>query len=194
MKYSILVPIWDPKNKLTEIINLCLDSIKKYSKDKDYELLVDSEPGGYGRAMNRMIKQAKGEYLICLASDIIINENNWLEKFTNNETITTFQLVPFIHNGELYPDTVYGIPKSIQEKIGLFDEQFSDGYGYDDNDYFHRARLLNIQFTVVPLQLSHLGSQTFDMYYGKEGKKDMTYKNKLLYIKKWKLNEDGSYS
>lgn len=100
VKLSILIVNYKNQNLIIE----CVKSIIKYEKKLDYEIIVidnnsedDSEKklreiypyfnwiqmgynSGFGRANNRGIKEAKGENILLLNSDIIINKPNILQK------------------------------------------------------------------------------------------------------------------
>ncbi len=87
----------------------------------------------------------------------------------------------------MVPDAcVWGMPRSVYEKIGSMDVQFKDGYGFDDNDYWMRANQAGIEFHFTGSNFDHLENQTFKTYF-KQMKESMTEKNQALFIKKWKL-------
>ncbi len=187
MKYSILVTAYDPDRKMTDVTVECLESIIKNSEGKDYEILMDNEPGGVFGAYNRLFKKARGEYFIVVPNDTVIYSPDWLEELAVPGFITSWHIGTFLMTGNPEPDggvTCY--PRDIVEKIGYYDEQFDQGYGFGDNDYFHRATLLGINYKAVPVKIKHLGSETWK-HYNSEKKMLLTVKNQDLFKEKWKL-------
>lgn len=177
---------YDPESKLTEMTQRCIDSIKANSSD--YELLIDAEPGGAGPATNRLWKAAKGEYLVTICNDVIIEDPTWLEQLAVPGTITSWHLGKFHVTQEPSIDmAVWCQPRDVQEKIGFIDEQYHKGYGYEDNDYLHRAFLLGIPQVGVPIKIKHEGSVTFKTYYTERQKLDMMQSARDIYFKKWNL-------
>lgn len=187
-KYSILFLAYDPEAKLTDMINNSLESLKQSSIGYDYELLIDSEGGGSTKAINRLFLKAKGEYLVLVCSDTFIEDPNWLQQLSIPKTITTYKLDTFHIDNSLFANfSCICIPKDIQEQIGLMDERFNDGYGYDDNDYCRRASLLGIPQIEVPIKVTHLGSATFNTYFDSDSHRRRLEKNHGLFYEKWKL-------
>src|SRR6185369_15150964 len=137
MDFSILVTTYDPQNRLQEMREQCLEAIKKNSKG-DYELILDNEPGGIFKAYNRFFKKAKGQYLVITQDDVLIQSDDWLQQLAVPGYVTSWHVGTWHLTGNSEPDgEVWCYPRDIQEKIGLFDESFDEGYGYGDNDYFH---------------------------------------------------------
>ena len=187
MKYSILIALHDPENKVTGMTKACIDSIERNSKD--YELLV-LQGDGHRKVSytNELWKQAIGEYLILVGNDVIIDDKNWLEKLAIPDTITSAWIHPNHFNHEPFIDfALCCVPRNVLDKVGYLDEQFADGYGYDDNDWSHRARLLNIPQVAITVRATHVESGTYNVYFTKEEKKKLQDRNWELYKLKWNL-------
>lgn len=163
MKYSILLRHFDPDHKLCEMAKECMHSIISNSTGEDYEIIVLDRPGIAGD-FNRGFAQARGEYIVVVANDCIIQDPDWLKKFPIPGTITGWRE----SSGEFNKDIVdfsaaFCIPREVWARIGDFDTGF-EGYGYEDDDFFYRAKQLGIPFQVVPVKLVHNESATFKAY------------------------------
>lgn len=187
MKFSILVTAYDPENKLTEMTDKCLTSIKECSVGEDYELLVDTGPVGLFGAYNRLFKRAKGDYFVVVPNDTIIRDKDWLKILPNPDRITSWHIGIFMLTGNREPDggvTCY--PRKLVEKIGYYDEQFDEGYGFGDNDYFHRATLLGIEPEERFTNIVHQGGKTYEAYFN-DKKPQMYLHCQELFKKKWNI-------
>lgn len=169
MKYSILFLHWDPENKLSDMTKDSLYSIIQNSHGHDYEILILDRPGVL-LEINRGFRQARGEYLIIFSNDVII-KNRWLDYIAVPDTITSWHASQNEFGHDELDCSCVCIPRTVQEKVGLWDENFAGSYGYDDCDYLYRARQLGIPLKEVPVQLTHQGGTTFATYGGrtKEG-------------------------
>lgn len=187
MKYSILVTAYDPDGRLGDMTADCLASIAKCSAGKDYELILDTGPIGLFGAYNRLFKKATGDYLVVVPNDTVIFSKDWLQLLAVPDRITSWHIGTFLLTGHSEPDggvTCY--PRSIVDKIGLYDEKFDEGYGFGDNDYFYRARKLGVNYQEVPVKLKHNGNTTY-MTYWPEKKQEMYKNNEEMFKKKWNL-------
>lgn len=194
MKYSILFMCYDPEGKLAEMTINCVRKMVENAGTDDYEIIVDAEGGGYTKATNRLLHRAKGDYLVFIGNDVFIETKNWLEKLAIPGAMTTWKLSTFHINGERNMDgALICCPREIYAQIGDWDEQFSDGYGYDDNDWYHRAVLLGISFIQIDIKLNHLENMTFKTYSPDGEKERKMQKNRYLFYKKWNLGEDSQY-
>lgn len=166
MKYSIIIPTY---NHWKDAMKPCLDSIYKstdfrgvaemifvangctdetlaHLPTKLFDAIITEEPLGYTKAINRGIERAKGEFLILLNNDCVLlpqRTNRWidmlLEPFLDSSVGITGPAMGQSRLGEFIVFFCAAIRRSVVEKIGLLDEQFSPG-GYDDVDYCVRAR------------------------------------------------------
>jgi hypothetical protein len=187
-KYSILVGCYDPDGRLVEMTAECIKLILQHSKGKDFEILMDPDVNetGWAGVYNRLMKRANGDYLVFCANDVMIDDDNWLDNLAVPGTIASPHLNPFVLTGELQSfATLFCMPREIQEKIGFIDEQFKDGYGYDDNDFFHRANLLNIPQKEVPISFRHRRSGTYLTYWDQEQHQTREQRNRSLFKEKW---------
>lgn len=166
MKYSILFLNWDPDHKLCEIIKESLHSIISNSIGYDYELIILDRL--HLRAeINRGFKVARGEYMIVISNDVII-KNKWLDFMAVPGTITSWRATKSSWIPDQLTDELdcscFCVPKSVWEKVGDWDENFGDRYGYDDNDYLYRATKLDVPLLEVGVKLEHITSSTFNQY------------------------------
>jgi hypothetical protein len=187
MKYSILVTAYDPDKKLTQMTDECIKSIEENSVGRDYELIVLRDHLGLFSAYNVLFNKAKGDYLVVVPNDTVIMSPDWLEQLAIPDVITSWHIGTFLLTGHKEPDggvTCY--PRTIVNKVGLYDEQFDQGYGFGDNDWFHRAHLLNIEIRAVSVKLKHNGNTTY-MSYWPEKKQAMYKLCEKLFKDKWQI-------
>lgn len=187
IKYSILVTAYDPDRRLTEMTDACLRSIEECSEGRDYELIVLRDHLGLFGAYNKLFSQAKGEYLVVVPNDTVIISGDWLERLAIPDTITSWHVGTFLMTGHKEPDggvTCY--PRNIADMVGPYDEQFDGGYGFGDNDWFHRADILGVKLQEVPVTLRHNGNTTY-MTYWSDRKQEMYNHCEKLFKKKWNI-------
>lgn len=186
MLYSIVFLNYDPK-KVKAWTKGTLEKVIDCSKGKDYELIEINDVLGYANAVNEGIKKSKGEYVFILNDDIILEDNEWLEKMAKENAITSWRKNPFYMNQELVPDgACYCIHSNVIRVIGLLDPQFGEGYGCDEIDYFYRAKEAGFDLLEAPVKLSHMENRTYQSEYFKAQKEAMTMKNVELFYQKWK--------
>lgn len=163
MKFTILFRHFDPEHKLCDLAMKSMHSIISNSTGHDYEIIV-LDRKGIAADFNRGIEQARGDYIVIIANDCIIEDPQWLDKFPVQDTITGWKESSGEFNqGIVDFSAAFCMPRNIAYRIGDFDTGF-EGYGYEDDDYFFRARKLGIPFQVVPVKLYHLESSTFKAY------------------------------
>jgi glycosyltransferase involved in cell wall biosynthesis len=163
MKFTILFRNYDPEHKVCDLANRSIHSVLANSTGHDYEIIV-LDRKGIAADFIRGLKQARGEYVVIVANDVIIEDPEWLDKMAVPDRITGWRE----SHSEFYEGTVdfsaaFCVPKHIAEKIGEFDTGFV-GYGYEDDDWFYRARKLGVEFQVVPVKLTHHETATFKAY------------------------------
>src|SRR5205085_7249714 len=150
--YSVLLTAYDPDQRLTKMTAECIQRIHEMSDGLDYELLMDNEPGGPGPAFNRMFLAAKGDYNIIMCNDVMVETPGWLEILATPGAMTSWHKGrSSIIDEESLDGSGLCIPRDVRERIGLIDESFADGVGYEDDDLLHRALLLDIPFIEVPI-------------------------------------------
>lgn len=192
MKYSIIIPIYNPDNSLKDMICNAIWSIMITTVGKDIEIIpVIHNNLSYSQAVNIGLHRASGDYFVISSTDIICRDNDWLDKFSSEiNKISSRRSIPFFMNGDLTPDAcIWGMSRETYNKIGDLDEIYKDGYGFEDNDYWLRAKELNIEFNYTSSNIEHLENKTFSTYF-KDKKQEMTSKNQSIFAQKWgkKLN------
>jgi len=78
------------------------NSLKKLSKQLNFQLICKSENTGFSTTINRGIQAASGKYIVLVNNDIIFIQHNWLEKMVK----TTHQdpRIGIVGCRLLYPD------------------------------------------------------------------------------------------
>lgn len=185
MKYSIIFLNYDPENT-KEWIPETRRLIEEHSKNFDYELIEVKDVKGYVNAVNEGFKRATGDYFIVFNDDIYLNDDLWLLKLTADNAIVSWRKVPFFKNGDMYPDgSCWGLSRETQEKIGLMDTAYAEGYGCDEVDYFYTAKELGVGWESYDVHLTHAENKTYSSDYFKAQKEAMTERNVRIFHEKW---------
>ena len=173
MKLSIIIPTY---NHCYDLLQPCLETLIKYTDLSDAEVLIVAngciddtravvesfnnpalkllwynEALGFPGANNKALEVAKGDFIVLLNNDVILQEqefNHWIDRL-----IAPFQdpsigiTGPLLANGHQSPtgrDFIVffcaAIKREVFEKIGYLDEIFRTG-GAEDIDYCIRTEL-----------------------------------------------------
>lgn len=169
MKYSILLPYYDPEYEKTEKFSKLIRSIVRHASTDDYELVIVKDGNSYTESHNTALRNAHGDYFIIFNDDIEILDSEFIEKFTVDNAIGTWQ-------GTAH---AWSMSREVFNAIGEMDLIFKDGFNCEDTDYFHRATLLKYPIKDVGVNLKHNSNR---LTYGD------TELNKKLFIQKWGFN------
>lgn len=155
-----------PTRRSSEILERCLESVKKHTKD--YEIVLVTGEKGFAAKLNEGIKKAKGDYLVFLHDDIEVTAG-WADKlaevgaFKLGEMNDAFEDWGGFHNPasycldpKLHPDYAYFccISKEAMAKIGFFDERFESPWA-QDVDMGFTIRKAGFQFQCLPGKIIH---------------------------------------
>jgi GT2 family glycosyltransferase len=171
----------------------------------DTKTIYPDAPFGYNRYMNIGIGATNNPY-VCLCNNDLIFHFNWA-----SELIAAFNKYPVLESANPYCATIdydekikkggnvirrdknlkvngilmgwcIFVKRSIFNKIGLLDEQFT--FWYADNDYDMTLRKHGIKHALVKSSLvSHLSCQSHDMLLDK--KEELTVGQWSVFQKKW---------
>jgi beta-1,4-mannosyl-glycoprotein beta-1,4-N-acetylglucosaminyltransferase len=175
MKYSIIIP--SAFNKAESLLKPCLESIRRNTDMTDTEVIVVAngctddtveqvskfgwlavpfqEPIGFPKAVNAGIRAARGEYLIVLNNDIVIQAPNWIQLLTAPFADPTVGVTGPMKERSTHIDQDFilffcaCISRRVIDKIGLLDEIFSPGYS-EDIDFCCRAERAGFKIVQVP--------------------------------------------
>lgn len=202
----------------------CLQSIEKHTKGVEFEVIFvnngssdDSENvflrskienkfyvplgvnTGFPRGHNLSLNYASGDYFVVLNNDLVIEEDNWLEKLAK----------PLINNEKVALVGIDGIPNSLRndgngffgEKLeyidgsclmgktdffldfGLFNPSY-DMFFYEDSDLSLRVRQAGYKIATVKLKHTHTRSSSFSGI-NNDFKTKILNKNKEVFMKRW---------
>jgi len=183
---SIILPYYDPGYQKKAMFTQLIQSIVKHASTDDYELIIVKDGTSYVDSHNTGLKNSTGEYIIVFNDDVLIEDNNFIEKFCQPNAIVGWQLGEFHLTGEKIPDGAgWAMSRKVFEQIGLLDEQFSEGINFEDTDYFLRAQELGFKFIDGGVNMKHYGNRTFSTYFN-DVKWNKTYRNQALFYAKWK--------
>ena len=71
MKYSIIIPSYDPTGEKQEMFADLLSSIDSNSVGKDYEIIIRKNGPSFTESHNDALRSSRGDYLIILNDDVI---------------------------------------------------------------------------------------------------------------------------
>lgn len=186
IKYSLIFLNYDPQ-ETKDWVEDTRRQIIENSPLEGVEFIEVKNVRGYVNAVNEGLRKAKGEYLLILNDDIIINDYRWLEKLAQPNAITSWKKNPFHMNGEMLPDgACWCIHRPVFEKIGYMDEAYGEGYGCDEIDYFYRAKEAGFALLEAPVFMRHMQNKTYSSHYFAPMKEAMTAKNANYFYAKWK--------
>lgn len=186
MKYSVLVPSYDPDGKKVELLVDVLRAIDENTKGLKYELIIIKNGPSYVQSHNMALERATGDFIAVVTDDVIIKDLNWLPRLANVDVgINSWRSYPFILTGEKHPDfSLWGMHRHVLETIGLMDERYKDGFGFEDDDYYMTARQHGFGHFDANIRVEHIQGVTHDLYY--DDKKDaMMAHNRKIFEEKW---------
>lgn len=185
MKYSIILPSHDPDLEHHEMFINMISSIDLNSKGRDYELIIRKNGKSYVESFNDALLSSRGDYIISVQDDMVIKDERWLEKLTDEDCFVTTEINKFEDGSDCPYWAIFGMPRKIFDKVGLLDEIYKDGVCYEDEDYLRRIRDAGFNFKLQPISYKHIGGVSTDFYL--KDKKELVKKNYLLYKNKWNL-------
>ena len=147
---SLLDSIYNTCHDITQIeilINLDLDDIESQEALlKDYtvkqslfsKIFLIERPTNLHKAMNELVKRAKGNYLFVLNDDVVFLTDNW-DKIILDETQSIKNEVYYIHTTDTSMDKGNGgyyssfpiLTRKAYEKLGYFMDERLVGLGAD---------------------------------------------------------------
>lgn len=159
--------------------------VVKNSRGQDYEIIV-LDRKGIETDQNRGLLQARGEFIIFVCNDMVLDDPEWLQKLTVPGVITSWRSSVSHWGFKEVDASLWCIPREVYEKVGDFDTAYQGAYGYSDNDYLMRAHLAGVELRGVDVKAEHLIRKTFSVY-PLEGGNDMS-RNKEYFKKKFNLD------
>ena len=185
MKYSILIPSYDPTLRNLQTVTRLIESIELNSKGMDYELIMRKNGPSYTESHNDALRSSRGDYIVILNDDTLVRDPEWLQKLTSDTHIMSWRQGMFHLTGEpIWDFSLWAMSRPIFEKIGYFDEQYKNGINYEDNDYHYKAKAAGIDFKIVPVEFVHYGGLTLAKTPNAEDKRS---KNHRIFYEKWLL-------
>lgn len=187
MKYSILLPSYDPELKNHDRFMEMIKSIDLCSKGKDYEIIIRKNSGNFVDSLNDAWRSASGDFLIFVHDDMVIQDLEWLDKLSIPDCFMTTKMGEFSLTGEKIPDwSPHAMHRDVQKKVGFLDEIFNKGMCYEDNDYIRRVKDAGIPIKVIPIKMIHHGGMS-NKVYRPDTNIPLMELNKLIFKAKWQI-------
>jgi GT2 family glycosyltransferase len=156
-----------------ELLEKCVASL-----DAD-EVIVVVTDIGMGKAINKGLGLARGDFLVVLNNDTELRRGS-LKDLCDEGAVTCPQIT---NTMDQLPRSFYCMPRWVYEKVGGYDEQFKVGY-FEDDDLIKRWQLADVPIKHVPeVFVQHVGGATLDKHPDRQKIFD---ENKRLYEEKWK--------
>lgn len=188
MLYSIVITYHDPLLKKYEMLSDLIRSIGENSQGKEVEIVLVSNAHSYCEAVNEGLRRAKGNWIVVMNDDVKVADNRWLDKLCGHpDSLTSFQHGSFSLKGSCFlvaDGGCWAMPRNIFEKLGLMDEAFSDGFNFEDTDYFLRAATQGIPIVNARVDLYHLGGATTKLYFS-DSVTEKINRNREIFNAKW---------
>lgn len=170
---SLIIPHWAYKPEHDALLHRCVRSM-----DADEVLIIVNDGIGMGKAINKGLALAHGDYLVVANNDTTLAKGS-LHDLCDPESIT----VPQISNTvDQKPRSFYCLPRWVYEQIGGYDEQFERGY-FEDDDLIRRWEAAHIPIrSMERVVVDHVGGATLNEM---EGHTSIFAANKQRYDAKW---------
>ncbi len=184
---------------LYELIIVCdqpeaemVEWLKALEKEGRARVIINPRLVSAPIAINMGIKMAKGKYVSLVMNDVTVTEG-WLEPLL--EVLKSHPeygcVASRIYRGGVERKFAgmdcWLVSRETIDRVGLFDEIFSAGTGYDTNDYIRRMWAAGysphgvLRSTVYHPQ----GQTTLESLYSREEIVRWTTRNFLLFMQKW---------
>ncbi len=154
-KVSIIIPVW---GKYKKYLNECLDNIKQQTF-KDYEIIVVDNKRDLPSARNEGIKKAKGEYILPLDVDDLLDPDYLKKTVGVGDIVTTYHILNdkktiLTNNVTLDEMKRHNIviacslfKRKVWQDVGGYDENLKTGL--EDWDFWLRAMLYGYNIKIV---------------------------------------------
>jgi GT2 family glycosyltransferase len=185
------------------VANGCTDNTREYVEYLGdlCTLVWSDEPLGFAKATNLGLKASKGEYLLLLNNDTVVQHKRWLDLLLVPFSDPKMGVVGPIMHTEVGIDFIIGFclmttRQMIETEVGYLDESFEIG-GMEDVDFCHRVKLSGYKIATTDGQrrsnfpIIHYGERTvWNLDIGREAWEVNFKKNQEKLAKKWGLLTD----
>jgi GT2 family glycosyltransferase len=155
------------------------------------KVITNPEPVGVPTALNQGIRVAEGKYIALVNNDIIVTKG-WFEPLMDalkahpeyGWVASKIIRGSVVMNWGVISSTLF--LKEAMDKVGPFDERFSQGIGWEDNDYLLRFWLCEYKPHGVHKSVVYHPPEpvTLKVVHG-DTMKEKYQRNQQLFIEKW---------
>ena len=143
-KVSVIIPYMQSDPDKPAVLNRLLDSLE--GKGADEILVIENWKEGYAVPINFGLSQAKGDYLVVMNDDLVL-DCGFLDQLPDPNAVTS----PLIDGNEQpFWGCCFCIPRWVYEMVGGLDERYRISY-FDDDAYEMILRKNNIPLKSMPL-------------------------------------------
>jgi O-antigen biosynthesis protein len=175
IKTSIIIPYYESDPDKPYILKRLQNSLDGY----DELILVWNDKMGYAKAINKGLALARGEFLIVMNDDMIL-EAGKMSDLCDKKAVTS----PLVNGkSQAFWGCCFCIPRKIYEEIGGLDERYRISY-FDDEDFW---------FTLKHNGIPHYCNEKVNVLHPDGGRTLHTFpdhqtffeENKVKFLEKW---------
>lgn len=171
-KITAIIPHWPLRPEHDELLKRCVRSL-----DADEKIVVVNDGTGMGKAINKGLELATGDFIVISNNDCEMRSGS-LQEMCDPEAITLPDNMP----GQMdKPRAFFCMPRWVYEKVGGYDEQFAIGY-WEDDDMILRWQEAEVPIRMTRVQVSHLPGTTLNTLENREA---VYQENKQKFLRKW---------
>ena len=141
-KVSIIVPYYESDPDKPAVLKRLVDSLEGY----DEVIVVWNDKMGYAKPINKGLELAKGDFMIVLNDDLVMDRGGSLRDICDVNYVTS----PTIDGIEQdFWGCAFCIPRWVYERVGGLSEIYRISY-YDDDDYINELRKAKVPMKCMP--------------------------------------------
>ena len=174
-KLSLIVPHWPIRPELDASLKRCVQAI-----DADEKIIVVNDGTGMGKAINKGLELATGDYLLVSNNDCF-HSSGPIRDMCDPHFITVPDSMP---GQGVMPRAFYCMPRWVYELVGGYDEQFQVGY-FEDDDMIRRW--MNAKVNIRIVRTVHVDHDPGTTLNNLPNRKEIFENNKALFEQKWEI-------
>jgi glycosyltransferase involved in cell wall biosynthesis len=177
---SVVIPFYDNCPEKKEVLKRTVESFRDY----DELILVWNDGMGMSKAVNKGFELARGDFIVMASDDAYFIEGSFKDL-----AIPGVVTSPKVNNHfQAFSGVMFCVPRDIYEKYGMWDEEYSKGIYFEDEDYWLMLKANKIPHACI--ESAHLVHSHGGLTLTKTPNYDeKTAINKAYFNKKWGLNK-----
>lgn len=171
---SVVIPYYEISDNKKKLLRECVGSLK----GADEVIVIWNEGIGFGKACNKGMELARGDFICVVNDDVVVLEGT-LKGLVDKTAVTS----PVINGvAQNFWGAFFCLPRWVYESVGGFDERFTKGY-FEDDDLIRRLDKAGVPMkSVGSVKVKHLGGTTMEQLPNRD---EIFERNKKLFKEKW---------